>query len=187
MNQTEKCFICGDARENSLETHHLVPKRYGGTDTQENLVDLCASCHAAIEKLYDDGFYERLGVSKERKSTDLGQCMSKNCTSTKTVKIENKSGEFSISLVLCDAHKECGLEGCERTDVSPIPVVSIEKEYLRPTLRCQQHIVCANNGCANTRTALIDKKYPQAPLCQSHREQKIRYIQEKAEQYPDLV
>lgn len=61
MSNTE-CFICGDDRPNSIETHHIVPRRYGGSDRDENLVDLCASCHSAIEKLYDDRFYQALGV-----------------------------------------------------------------------------------------------------------------------------
>lgn len=59
-----KCYICGDNRENSLEKHHIVPRRYGGSDRDSNLVTLCASCHSAIEKIYDDSFYERLGVKK---------------------------------------------------------------------------------------------------------------------------
>lgn len=58
------CFICGDQKPNSIETHHIVPRRYGGSDRDENLVDLCASCHSAIEKLYDERFYETLGVTK---------------------------------------------------------------------------------------------------------------------------
>lgn len=59
-----KCYICGDDRENSLEEHHIVPRRYGGSDRDRNLITVCASCHSAIEKIYDDSFYERLGVSK---------------------------------------------------------------------------------------------------------------------------
>lgn len=58
-----RCFICGYDNPHGLEQHHLVPRRYGGSDQPENLVQLCASCHAAIEKLYDDEFYQRLGVS----------------------------------------------------------------------------------------------------------------------------
>ncbi|RLM32635.1 HNH endonuclease [Haloarcula sp. Atlit-120R] len=70
---TSECFICGDHRPNSLETHHVVPKRYGGSDKPENLVGLCASCHSAIEKLYDDSFYQRLGIeATENESADLG-------------------------------------------------------------------------------------------------------------------
>lgn len=57
---SEGCFVCGDRRSNSLEDHHIVPRRYGGTDSPENIVTLCASCHSAIEKLYDERFYETL-------------------------------------------------------------------------------------------------------------------------------
>ena len=62
MTESIECFICGDHRPNSLEEHHVVPQRHNGSDEPENLVQLCSSCHAAIEKLYDDSFYERLGV-----------------------------------------------------------------------------------------------------------------------------
>lgn len=58
----DRCFICGDDHPNRLQTHHVVPRRFGGSNQPENLVRLCASCHQAIEKLYDDTFYERLGV-----------------------------------------------------------------------------------------------------------------------------
>lgn len=63
---SEICFVCGEDRPNSLEEHHIVPRRYGGSDRKENLVTLCASCHSAIEKLYDDSFYSRLGVETEK-------------------------------------------------------------------------------------------------------------------------
>lgn len=59
MNQQE-CQICGKTVPNSLETHHIVPRRFGGSDQPENLVTLCADCHAAVEKIWDVGFYERL-------------------------------------------------------------------------------------------------------------------------------
>ena len=62
MPNSIECFICGDQRPNSLEEHHIVPQRYNGSDEPENLVQLCSSCHAAVEKLYDDSFYERLGA-----------------------------------------------------------------------------------------------------------------------------
>jgi len=57
------CFICGDDTPSRLQTHHIVPRRYGGSDEVENLVRLCASCHQAVEKLYDERFYHRLGVN----------------------------------------------------------------------------------------------------------------------------
>lgn len=62
MSNENQCFICGDSRTHVLETHHIVPRRYGGSDEDENLVRLCASCHNAVERLYDNRFYEELGV-----------------------------------------------------------------------------------------------------------------------------
>lgn len=61
-----RCEICGKSKPNSLETHHVVPRRYGGSDQPENLVRLCASCHSAIEKIYDDAFYERLNIQSSK-------------------------------------------------------------------------------------------------------------------------
>lgn len=57
------CFICGEDNSVVLEEHHIVPRRYGGTDDEENLVTLCANCHSAVEKLYDKRFYRELGVA----------------------------------------------------------------------------------------------------------------------------
>lgn len=64
MAEETECFICGTHRPNSIEIHHVVPRRYGGSDAPENLVNLCSSCHSAIENIYDDSFYERLGVEE---------------------------------------------------------------------------------------------------------------------------
>lgn len=70
MNE-DTCFICGQRKPNSIETHHIVPRRFGGSDSDENLVDLCASCHSALEKLYDDRFYEELGVRTHDAPPDI--------------------------------------------------------------------------------------------------------------------
>jgi hypothetical protein len=58
-----RCFICGHSNSNILEVHHAVPQRLGGSDIEENTYSLCGSCHNAVEEIYDDGFYQRLGVA----------------------------------------------------------------------------------------------------------------------------
>jgi len=63
---SERCFICGDDNPNVLQNHHILPRRHGGGDSAENLVTLCANCHVAVEKIYDDEFYERAGYSSGR-------------------------------------------------------------------------------------------------------------------------
>ncbi|MCD7725322.1 MAG: HNH endonuclease [Clostridiales bacterium] len=41
-----QCAICGN--KDFLEIHHLTPKASGGTDDYDNLILLCACCHATI-------------------------------------------------------------------------------------------------------------------------------------------
>ena len=43
--QDGRCALCGEPIEHF---HHILPKRKGGSDTPENLVGLCAPCHAAV-------------------------------------------------------------------------------------------------------------------------------------------
>ncbi|NEU56741.1 HNH endonuclease [Halorussus sp. MSC15.2] len=43
-----------------MEEHHILPRRYDGSDEPENLVTLCSNCHTAIEKIYGDDFFDRL-------------------------------------------------------------------------------------------------------------------------------
>mgnify|MGYP002763262520 FL=1 len=54
------CYICGEDNPNVLQTHHILPRRYGGGDGPDNLVRLCANCHQAVESLYDERFFDRL-------------------------------------------------------------------------------------------------------------------------------
>lgn len=63
-----RCFVCGDDNTNALQTHHIVPRRHGGTDKDENLVKLCANCHQAVERLYNKRFYRKLGVADRDKA-----------------------------------------------------------------------------------------------------------------------
>ena len=39
------CAMCGAPTE---ETHHVVPRRFGGANGGRNLIDLCAACHHAL-------------------------------------------------------------------------------------------------------------------------------------------
>jgi 5-methylcytosine-specific restriction endonuclease McrA len=42
----KKCIICG-TKEN-LQKHHLIQRKKGGTDVQENIVYLCKDCHRDV-------------------------------------------------------------------------------------------------------------------------------------------
>jgi len=41
-----RCQICG--RQENLEVHHRELRSHLGSDTEENLIALCVSCHSAI-------------------------------------------------------------------------------------------------------------------------------------------
>lgn len=45
--------------------HHIVPQRFNGSDTRENLVPVCERCHKKLEALYDARFYDALGIDDE--------------------------------------------------------------------------------------------------------------------------
>lgn len=59
---TDECYFCDETASAALEHHHIVPRRYGGSDESGNLVVVCATCHRKLEDLYDDEFYETLGI-----------------------------------------------------------------------------------------------------------------------------
>lgn len=50
--QRDDCYFCGS--EGPIETHHILPRRHGGTDVKSNLVDVCPTCHERVEQLYSD-------------------------------------------------------------------------------------------------------------------------------------
>lgn len=53
-----QCAICGN--KDFLEVHHLTPKAGGGTDDYDNLILLCACCHATIHhRTYNPEKYSR--------------------------------------------------------------------------------------------------------------------------------
>jgi len=45
-----------------MEQHHVLPRRFGGSDREENLVTLCGSCHRAVESIYDKRFWTTVGL-----------------------------------------------------------------------------------------------------------------------------
>ena len=46
IQENVKCELCGSRR--NLEAHHIIPIVYGGDDSLENLLCVCASCHVKL-------------------------------------------------------------------------------------------------------------------------------------------
>jgi len=83
--RSEQCYFC--PRRDSLESHHIVPQRFNGSDSAENLVVVCERCHRKLERLYDARFYEGFGVEdhgKQRLSHIA--CRRRDCSNTATHK-----------------------------------------------------------------------------------------------------
>jgi hypothetical protein len=105
------CYICGNKNRDVLEEHHIVPQRFGGSDDDENTVQLCSNCHTSLERLYDQRFYDKLGVSKPEDSSDERVvCEKDGCTSKNAHRIEGEGAEAW----LCPRHKMCAIHGSMR-------------------------------------------------------------------------
>jgi len=156
------CYFCNDDREELLETHHIVPRRFGGSDADENLVDVCPACHRALESLYDKRFYDALGVEKSSgESEERQECGHEDCGSIQTTKLTNQR-QRGPTVWVCDEHKVCQHRGCDRKRVTPLPGEVI-------SLRCETHRVCHHNGCKAKDTMMQDKTgIATLPYCGKH-------------------
>lgn len=63
----DSCYFCRESQV--IEKHHIVPRRYDGSDAEENLVSLCPNCHSKLEDLYDEDTIQRL-IHKVEKSRE---------------------------------------------------------------------------------------------------------------------
>lgn len=87
-----QCAVC--SKTDYLEMHHIIPRAEGGTDDYDNLILLCAECHAAIHKraynkerykhntsieyekaipILDDYFANRIGAKETKERLNLSQ------------------------------------------------------------------------------------------------------------------
>lgn len=71
----ENCHFCG--AEEPIERHHIVPRRLGGSDKDNNLLSVCSNCHSKLEKIYNNNFYAKIGVNT---STDRSQLALYECS-----------------------------------------------------------------------------------------------------------
>lgn len=92
-SKNPECYFCGSGPP--LHEHHVIPQRFDGPDTKNNIVELCGSCHKKIERLYDKSFYEWFGIEGEKgERTYHRQCENADCKNQAKMKIENRSFEI---------------------------------------------------------------------------------------------
>lgn len=146
------CYFCGNDNDEILQEHHIVPRRFGGSDEGENLVDLCPNCHRGIERLYNKRFYDALGVSPEDyQHPDLDpECAKRGCSSLDTTVVSTNGRHMSV----CHAHLECSFKACQRSDVN---IVGSDESGI--ILVCGKHRVCKSQGCANTDVVAAQNRF----------------------------
>ena len=93
------CHFC--ARQREIQAHHIVPQRFNGRDTRENLVGVCERCHKKLERLYDKRFYEQLGIPDEKGKRKFHfQCL--RCNDQKPdAAIQTKAGNIEHFCIDC--------------------------------------------------------------------------------------
>lgn len=162
IRQTERdtCYFCN--AEGPLQSHHIVPRRYDGSDVDENLVDLCPNCHDKLERLYDARFYDELGVTREVESLEGEQCNHNGCKAPATIEIESKVGPGYV--FACDDHARCCVRGCDNDPVLR-PVWGKDQDQV--FLICDQHGSCCRSSCKNTATYAVNE-VTRRTLCTSH-------------------
>lgn len=85
-----KCYFCESGPP--LEEHHVIPQRFGGPDSKDNIVALCQLCHKRIERLYDSSFYEWFGVTDEEGKREFHRpCENTGCENTAKAKVKRIS------------------------------------------------------------------------------------------------
>jgi len=164
--ERDDCYICGRGHGDILERHHIVPRRFGGTDSADNLVDLCPSCHRALEKLYGTRFYEQLGITtkSEQETQVSGVCGFEDCQAD----AEHLVGGVGVDMKCCDDHKECCMNNCDRRSVSTV------MSNGGAIVCCDQHRECTKNGCKSKETKIyrapLGFDYTHKPFCETHGE-----------------
>lgn len=87
-SREDKCYFCGSGPP--LEEHHVIPQRFDGPDSKENIVELCHLCHTRLEQLYDRSFYEWFGIEdKDGERKFHRQCQTADCKKTVDVTMFN--------------------------------------------------------------------------------------------------
>lgn len=92
-----QCAICG--QNDFLEAHHIIPKEKGGSDEYDNLILLCACCHASIhQRTYNyNNYRQRTSISYEAAKPILAAYFANQIGASETKKKLNLSQKTHLS------------------------------------------------------------------------------------------
>lgn len=69
--EQNRCYFCKEDDKEFLEEHHVIPKRYGGSNEKYNLVTLCRRCHIKLEQLYTNEVFSFIAENINEVSENL--------------------------------------------------------------------------------------------------------------------
>lgn len=143
------CYICGHGNPDVIQEHHIIPRRYDGSDAGRNLVNLCPSCHDSVERIYDDSFFEELGLEKTSRAEHNMMCEWGECTSRDTFHIGSEHND----MFCCDQHRRCVISDCNKIGTP----VTLHPDTL--VILCDGHRECNHSGCYNNDVIAYDTTY----------------------------
>jgi len=134
--KSDQCYFCNENNEDMLEEHHILPRRYGGTDRDKNLVTVCASCHNGLEHLYDRDFYSRFGVKSRKQHV-------KNASKLKDDEFERRGLVISHTDDADTVHDMCASKVLKSSDA---------KNTMKTMTRCKElagprEVICVLERC----------------------------------------
>jgi len=150
-----ECHFCGAG--DPLESHHIVPRRFDGSDSAENIATVCPTCHSKLEKLYNRRFYKELGVEKDRSIDEV--CSQGDCYADATARIADRGEEMAV----CDGHNQCLGYGCSKR---PVIIATGGGEL---GVFCNDHGICRSGDCRSRGIVLV--RYSENTtirVCQDH-------------------
>jgi len=128
---SDRCQICGDVRPRSLEEHHILPRRFGGGDHEDNLVTLCASCHRALESIYDKQFWTTIGVRPSDGSNTVAEFVDRRLSLDESYGPTPKSEVYQWYAGWCRAGEIEPVSRYEFTEkLNRFPGVESERVYI---------------------------------------------------------
>lgn len=66
------CRVCGEEhKQEQISRHRLIPKRFGGSDDEKNVINVCSNCHRTLRDVYDNGFWNRVEDNYQLDSFDF--------------------------------------------------------------------------------------------------------------------
>lgn len=117
-----RCQFCGvtdeqhkDEKGRSLDIHHAIPRRAGGSDDPENLIPVCVECHRTLEATQGDAL--------ERIRNDVSDCTH-----------EDEIEELKEKCEMWKQH-------CDREKNSHSDTIGAVEELLKESLQVTFHVV----------------------------------------------